>query len=75
MALLGRVALVVPMLVMTLHPTQAKSLVTTCVAVFVFALAMAIASKATPENVLGVTAAYVAVLVVFVGSAQTGNTG
>jgi hypothetical protein len=70
MALLGGVALWVPMVIMALNPSLDKSLTTTGAAVFIFAVAIALLSKASPENVLGITAAYAAVLVVFVG---TGN--
>ena len=72
MAISGGVALLVPMIVMVLNPSQNKSLITTCVAVSVFAIIIALISKASPENVLGITAAYAAVLVVFVGTGSSG---
>jgi hypothetical protein len=66
-ALLGGITLIMPTVVMILHPNQTKGLVATCVAVLIFAIIIAVASKANPENVLlGVAAAYAAVLVVFV---------
>lgn len=74
MALFGGVALVVPMLIMTLHPTKLTTLLTT--SVFVFAVAIALAwfmYDSQPKDIMAATAAYAAVLVVFVGA--TGSNG
>lgn len=67
-ALLGGIALVGPMLLMVLHNDQTTKLATTSVAVFLVAAFMACYSKASPEIVVSVVAAYAAVLVVFVGA-------
>ena len=52
---------------MAIHPIKEKTLVTASIAVFLFALAVAWKSSAKQQEVLGVTAAYAAVTVVFVG--------
>ena len=64
----GGAALVIPMLIMSIHQNQAKSLTTTSVAVVLFAIAMAVGIRATNSETLAATAAYAAVLVVFVGT-------
>jgi uncharacterized membrane protein len=57
------------MLVMTLHKSRNTSLVTTTISVLLFAIVVAyFARKASPQEVLAATAAYAAVLVVFVGT-------
>jgi hypothetical protein len=69
MALFGGATLIAPMLIMTLHPTQLTSLLTT--SVFVFAVGAALAwwmKDAASKDIMGATAAYAAVLVVFVGT-------
>jgi hypothetical protein len=69
MALFGGAALIAPMLIMTLHPTRLTSLLTT--SVFVLAVGVALAWRmkdAASKDILGSTAAYAAVLVVFVGT-------
>ncbi|KAK5219994.1 hypothetical protein LTR72_007525 [Exophiala xenobiotica] len=69
MALFGGAALIAPMLIMTLHSSQSTSLITVSLATFLFALAIAIfANDAAGKDVLAATAAYAAVLVVFVGT-------
>ena len=72
MAVLGGVSLVAPMLVMVLHPSLVTSLVTSCV--FVFAFSVVVSSfLEKPFDVLSATAAYAAVLVVFVGTSIGGG--
>ncbi|KAJ5729146.1 uncharacterized protein N7483_003654 [Penicillium malachiteum] len=69
MALFGGAALIVPMLIMTLHPSKLNSLLTT--SLFVVGVAVILAwfmKDAAPKDILGATAAYAAVLVVFVGT-------
>ncbi|KAK4097839.1 hypothetical protein N658DRAFT_510080 [Parathielavia hyrcaniae] len=66
-ALLGSAALVVPMLIMAIHPSQTKSIVTSCCFILAFSLGAALVATGTPGEVLAMTAAYSAVLVVFVG--------
>ena len=71
-ALLGGFALIVPMLVMKLYPTTLNVCLTTTLFVFVAAALLAINMGDTgPKDVLGITAAYAAVLVVFVGTSTT----
>ena len=67
MAISGGVFLVAPMLIMVLHPTLVTSLVTSFVFVFVFSVTAAYFLD-KPFDVLSGTAAYAAVLVVFVGT-------
>ena len=76
MALFGGFALVVPMLIMTLHSTRLTSLLTTSVFVFTVALLLAWYMRETdPMQIVSVTAAYAAVLVVFVGTSTIPSTG
>ena len=64
----GGLALIVPMLIMTLRPSRTNSLVTVSVAVMLFAVFLAFfANKSAGKDVLTATAAYAAVLIVFVG--------
>jgi hypothetical protein len=68
-SLFGGFVLVVLMLIMTLHPTLLTVLLTTSVFVFAVAVIIAVQMKtAEDKDVLGTTAAYAAVLVVFVGT-------
>lgn len=67
MAMIGGSFLIAPMLVMVLHPGLVTSLVTTSACVFGFGLVMSIFLDA-PFEVLSSTAAYAAVLVVFIGT-------
>ena len=71
-ALFGGLALVAPMLIMTLHPTKLTSLLTT--SLFIIAVAVILAwvmEDAQNKDSVAATAAYAAVLVVFVGTAMT----
>lgn len=67
MAMIGGLFLIVPMLIMVLHPGLVTSLVTTSACVFGFGLVMSVFLSA-PFEVLSGTAAYAAVLVVFIGT-------
>lgn len=68
MAVFGGAALLGPMLIMILKEGKTTNLVTTCVSVFIFALAIALWwDDAKPNDIMGAVAAYAAVLVVFVG--------
>lgn len=69
-ALTGGLSLVVPMLIMRINETTTKSLVTTSVAVVLFAIIVSLGFKASAAETLGITAAYAAVLVVFVGTSS-----
>lgn len=73
MAVIGGAFLVGPMLIMVLHPGLVTSLVTTSACVVVFGLVIALPGLLDkPSDVLSATAAYAAVLVVFVGTSGTG---
>ena len=67
MAAIAWVFIVGPMLLMVLNNTQLTALLTTSVCVFAFGILMAKALD-KPFDVLSATAAYAAVLVVFVGT-------
>jgi hypothetical protein len=68
MALIGGFFLVGPMLLMVLVNTRTASLITSSLCVLVFGLVMAAFFLERPFDVLSGTAAYAAVLVVFVGT-------
>lgn len=59
---------IVPMLIMANVPGKVASLVTTCVAILIFAALVTLVSKLSPNEVLATTAAYAAILAVFVGA-------
>ena len=67
-AILGGLSLVVPMLIMRNHPNSNKSLITTSISVLVFAAGTSMGFNATNMETLASTAAYAAVLVVFIGT-------
>lgn len=67
-ALLGGFALIIPMLIVKLYPTTLTVCLTTTLFVIGAALLLALSMKVTePKDVLGITAAHAAVLVVSVG--------
>lgn len=69
MALFGGVALIVPTVIMAKVEGINASLITTAIAVILFSLTLAVsATDSTGKDVLAATAAYTAVLVVFVGT-------
>ncbi|PNP42175.1 hypothetical protein TGAMA5MH_05857 [Trichoderma gamsii] len=73
-ALLGGISLIGPILIMTLHASTTTSLITVSVATFIFALVMALfATDVGGKDVLAATAAYAAVLVVFIGTSTSSN--
>lgn len=63
----GGLALVVPMIIMVYVPGTEASIITTVGFIFIFGLIIALFSTLSANDVLSVTAAYAAVLVVFVG--------
>jgi VIT1/CCC1 family predicted Fe2+/Mn2+ transporter len=80
MAMFGGIALIIPMLIMALHSHLTVALVTTSVATVAFGIIIAFGARdSTGKDVLGATAAYAAVLVVFVGTslaaASTSSSG
>lgn len=70
-ALVGGLSLVVPMIIMSLDQNSSKSLITASVAVVLFAGVVSIVFNASNAETLGITAAYAAVLVVFVGTSTS----
>ncbi|KAL1859647.1 hypothetical protein Daus18300_009512 [Diaporthe australafricana] len=74
-AFTGGTFLVVPMIIMTLRPSETKSLVTVSVAVIIFALLLSFGVKVSNVETLVSTATYAAVLVVFVGTSSGSSTG
>ena len=68
MAAVGGLLLIVPVIIMAKIPGTNASLVTTCFSMLVFAALITWLSDLGPNEILGTTAAYAAVLVVFVGT-------
>lgn len=74
-AITGGAALLVPMIIMTYKTSQHARLTVVSIAVVLFSLFMA-STSASKENLVAATAAYAAVLVVYIGSASpTPNAG
>ena len=69
-AITGGLSLVIPMLVMRLDEHLKKSLITVSVAVILFSALTSLMFKASNVETLAATAAYAAVLVVFVGTSS-----
>ena len=67
MAAIGGSFLIGPMWLMVLHNTRYTALISTTVYVLIFGVIMALVQKSLMD-VLSITAAYAAVLVVFVGT-------
>lgn len=69
MGLFGGLALIGPMLIMVLNPSQNTSLITVSIATIIFSLVLAQSARdIAGKDVLAATAAYAAVLVGFVGA-------
>jgi len=73
-AITGGVFLLVPMIIMTWVTDAHVRLIVVSVAVLWFAISVAVVSKATNQELIGATAAYSAVLVVYVGT-TSGSSG
>jgi VIT1/CCC1 family predicted Fe2+/Mn2+ transporter len=73
MAGIGALLLVVPMLIMANIPGKTASLITTCIALLIFSVLIPLLTELGPNEILATTAAYAAVLVVFVGTSLTTN--
>jgi VIT1/CCC1 family predicted Fe2+/Mn2+ transporter len=73
-AITGGVFLLVPMVIMTWATDAHMRLIIVSVAVLWFAISVALVSKATNQELIGATAAYSAVLVVYVGT-TSGSSG
>jgi hypothetical protein len=74
MASAGGLSLIIPVLIMANVPGIVSSLVTTCVAMLFFAIWITLRTDLKPDQVLGATATYAAVLVVFVGTSLAETT-
>ncbi|KAL9097335.1 MAG: hypothetical protein Q9165_000762 [Trypethelium subeluteriae] len=72
-ALFAGVFLLAPMIALSYIGDKKWSLITTCLFVLAFAIIASFASKATNQELLTATAAYAAVLVVFVGQISQSN--
>lgn len=70
---LGGCALIIPMVVMVLHSSLAKSLITVSIAVVIFALVLSLIFETDNKDTITATATYAAVLVVFVGTSGAGS--
>ena len=68
-ALASGAALIAPMLIMVLHATILTRILTTCFFTIAIALVLAFFMKdSSPNDIAGATAAYAAVLIVFIGA-------
>ncbi|KAF4624509.1 hypothetical protein G7Y89_g13664 [Cudoniella acicularis] len=72
-AITGGVFLLVPMIIMTFVQNAHLRLVVVSVAVVWFAVSVAVVSESSNQELIGATAAYTAVLVVYVGSTSGGS--
>ena len=68
MAIAGGLFLIVPMLIMVFVGTRSATISTTCGAIAFAALGLTFAPTLEPKDVLAASAAYAAVLTVFVGT-------
>jgi hypothetical protein len=74
-AVFGGLAVIAPMLIMSLHPTRLTQLLTTSLFVVSVALILAwLMDDAERKDMVAATAAYAAVLAVFVGASTTTTT-
>ena len=67
-ALGGGIAVIAPVAIILFVPGKAVNLITTCAAMVIFAFAIVWIEELRARDVLGLTAAYASVLVVFVGT-------
>jgi len=67
---LGGLALLAPVLLMALVPGPKTPIITVCVSTVIFTLVISAGLETYPENIMGLTAAYTAVLVVFLGASS-----
>jgi hypothetical protein len=74
-AIAAGASLVVPMLIMLYNPSRTKSVVTVSISVILFSAVISLVMKATDTETVGATAAYAAVLVVFVGLNEQPGSG
>lgn len=72
-AMAGALFILVPMYVMAIGRSRNKNLITTTVAVVLFALLCSVTLRTSNDQTLAATAGYAAVLMVFVGLASAPN--
>jgi hypothetical protein len=72
-AFVAGMSLVVPMLIMAVHTASLKTILVTSIAVFLFAILLALATEASNTETFAATAGYAAVLVIFVGASNTAS--
>ena len=70
----GGLFLLAPIIIMTFVKPTKYRLIIVSISVLLFAIAIALMSKAAPQELLAATAAYSAVLVVYIGSASGSST-
>lgn len=66
--LMGGAWLVVPLIIMAVHSSLVKTMITVCTAVVLFSLAVSLLFELDNKDTVTATATYAAVLVVFVGT-------
>jgi hypothetical protein len=66
-AMFGAVSILVPMIIMSFHRSRGKALITTSVAVVLFACCCSLTLRTANDQTLAATAGYATVLMVFVG--------
>lgn len=67
-AILGGLIIIIPVLIVAVGEASARALVVVSISILAFSVVVALFSAAEPENLLAATAAYAAVLVVFIGN-------
>lgn len=72
-AMAGALFILVPMYIMAIDQSRTKNLVTTTVAVVLFALLCSVTLRTSNDQTLAATAGYAAVLMVFVGLTSTNH--
>jgi hypothetical protein len=68
---IGGATLLIPMIIMSFATSKTSHLIVTSIFVLGFAFLIAVGTKASNYELLGATAAYAAVLVVYVGTSST----
>ncbi|KIW78370.1 hypothetical protein Z517_08205 [Fonsecaea pedrosoi CBS 271.37] len=69
-AIIGGLVIVTPVLIIVVGTVSAKALAVVSISIFAFSVVVALFSAAEPESLLAATAAYAAVLVVFISNAK-----
>ncbi|KAI2462982.1 hypothetical protein F4781DRAFT_152763 [Annulohypoxylon bovei var. microspora] len=74
-AVVGGLIIIVPMFILVVGHTTAKTLAVITTSILIFAIGVAVFSETEPENLLAATAAYAAVLVALMGGGNQGSLG